>query len=490
MEGLAHKTIAQLRKLLDSKEITSTQLTQAYLGRIAKHQKDLNCYITVCEKTALEQAQAADKIIEQGQSQLLTGIPFAHKDIFCTESIKTTCASKMLSNFVPPYNATVTQRLFSQQAVMLGKTNMDEFAMGSSNEHSHFGPCSNPYNLKLTPGGSSGGSACAVSSHLAVFATGTDTGGSIRQPAAFCNLVGLKPTYGRVSRYGMIAFASSFDQAGPLTRSVEDAAIILDAISGHCPHDSTSAKLPATKAYENLSQPLPENFKVGCVREFVERLSPPLQKKFDEVKKMIEQIGGRVEMIDLPMIDEMIPTYYIIAPAEASSNLARYDGVRYGHRSSDFSNLDELYVNSRTEGFGEEVKRRILTGTYVLSSGYYDAYYNKAQKIRSLIRQKFAQLFKTYHFVLTPTTLDQPFALHSHDNDPTAMYYSDLCTVSANLAGLPAISLPALQHNQMPFGIQFIAPDFQEEQLLALSYSLEKIYKFELKNSYSSEVLL
>lgn len=487
VKDIFKKTIGQLRNLLDTKQISASELTDYYLQRIDVFQNDLNCYIQLCHEQARQQALRADKMLSDGHGQPLTGIPFAHKDIFCTQGVTTTCGSKMLETFVPPYNATVTEKLLSQHAVMLGKANMDEFAMGSSNEHSYFGSCLNPYDTMRTPGGSSGGSACAVSSSLAVFATGTDTGGSIRQPAAFCNLVGLKPTYGRVSRYGMIAFASSFDQAGPLTRCVEDAALVLDAISGHCERDSTSAQRAPTQAYAQLNE-IPKNFKVALVRNFVERLSPELQKKFEEISKMIEDAGGQVDMIDLPMIDEMIPTYYIIAPAEASSNLARYDGARYGYRTQNYTNLDELYTNTRSEGFGAEVKRRILTGTYVLSSGYYDAYYLKAQKIRSLIKQKFHELFKTYQFILTPTTLESAFKLHSHDQDPTAMYYSDLCTVSANLAKLPAISLPALTHQGLPFGIQLIAPDFQEEQLLSLSYALEKRYKFELSNQYQKEV--
>ena len=489
MHDIQNHTISDLSKLLHSKEISSVDLTKFYLDRVDQYQEKINCYITICPELALQQAHNADQRIQNGDAQLLTGIPFAHKDIFCAQGVKTTCASKMLENFIAPYNATVTEKLNLAGAVMLGKTNMDEFAMGSSNEHSFFGPCKNPYNLDLTPGGSSGGSASAVGANLAVFATGTDTGGSIRQPAAFCNLVGLKPTYGRVSRYGMIAFASSFDQAGPLTKNVEDAAIVLDAITGHCAKDSTSVTSSATQAHSKLKAPLPQKFKVAVVKQFYERLESAIQAKFDKIISMIESLGGNIEFIDLPMIDAMIPSYYIIAPAEASSNLARYDGVRYGYRAKEYSNLKEMYINTRTEGFGDEVKRRILTGTYVLSSGYYDAYYNKAQKIRALIKEHFEKLFETYQFVLTPTTLEQPFKLKSHDQDPTAMYYSDLCTVSANLAGLPAVSLPAIEHQNLPFGIQFIAPAFHEEQLLQFSYALERLYQPQVESLERSEVL-
>lgn len=490
MSSIEHYSLSQLREALDTKKISSVELTQHFLSRTERFGEKLNCYITFCPNFALEQAESADKKIAQGQVQPLTGIPFAQKDIFCTQGIQTTCGSKMLKGFIPPYNATVTQKFFDQGAVMLGKTNMDEFAMGSSNEHSYFGPCLNPYGENLAPGGSSGGSASVVAAKLAPFATGTDTGGSIRQPAAFCHLVGLKPTYGRVSRYGMIAFASSFDQAGPLTRTVEDAAIVLDQMTGHCPQDSTSAKMAPTKCYENLKKGLGKNFKVGLVKQFLERLPQSLQKQFEALSSMISSLGGQVELIDLPMIEQMIPTYYIIAPAEASSNLARYDGVRYGFRAEQYSSLEELYVQSRSQGFGDEVKRRILTGTYVLSSGYYDAYYNKAQKVRQLITEHFEKLFQTYDFVLTPTTLDHAFELGSHDNDPVAMYYSDLCTVSANLAGLPAISLPAFEHNKLPFGIQFIAPAFEEEKLLSLSYQLEQLYRPALEQSCQFEVTL
>lgn len=490
MQDIQNQSITELAELLRKREISSVELTKFYLDRIDKHQEHLNCYITLCHDSAISQAENADKSIATNEGHLLTGIPFAHKDIFCTKGTRTTCGSKMLENFISPYDATVTEKLFSQGAVMLGKTNMDEFAMGSSNEHSYFGPCKNPYNFEMSPGGSSGGSASAVASNLAVYSTGTDTGGSIRQPAAFCNLVGLKPTYGRVSRYGMIAFASSFDQAGPLTSCVEDAAIVLDAMTGHCPHDSTSSKAGPTQAHAGLKESLPKGFKIALVKQFYERLSASLQKKFDAIVKMIQDLGGVIEFIDMPMIDAMIPSYYIIAPAEASSNLARYDGVRYGHRSSTYSNLEEMYTNSRTEGFGDEVKRRILTGTYVLSSGYYDAYYNKAQKIRTLIKEHFDNLFQTYQFVLTPTTLEPAFKLKSHDHDPTAMYYSDLCTVSANLAGLPAVSLPAIEHDNLPFGIQFIAGRFKEEELLRLSYALEKLYSPQVQHLNKSEAVL
>ena len=481
------KSIAELSLALKNKEVTSVELTEHFLKRIEEFNPSLNCYIEITADLARKQAHDADIRLSNGTATALTGIPYAHKDIFCTQGVRTTCGSKMLSNFIAPYNATVTTKLNDIQGmVMLGKTNMDEFAMGSSNEHSFFGPCKNPYDLKRAPGGSSGGSASAVAAGLAPFATGTDTGGSIRQPASFCNLVGIKPTYGRISRYGMIAFASSLDQAGPLTQTVADAALTLQAMSGFDEKDSTSinAEVPD---YFNLLEKGPSCFNVGVPRSFFDAMDLPSQQEFQKILDSIVKSGGTVEFFDLDIKDYVIPTYYIIAPAEASSNLARYDGVRYGYRSENAKNLNELYMKTRGEGFGAEVKRRILMGTYVLSSGYYDAFYQQAQRVRTLVTEKFKEAFSRYHAIATPTTLSEAFELGSHDNDPVAMYYSDLCTVSVNLADLPAISLPLMLRNGLPFGFQLIGNHFDELTLLQLAHKLEKLHPWAHRHSQIKE---
>ncbi|NBV28023.1 Asp-tRNA(Asn)/Glu-tRNA(Gln) amidotransferase subunit GatA [bacterium] len=474
MTAWHQKTLTQLSNHLHQGDISSTALTEHFLNRMQEFNPSLNCYLAITADLALQQAQSADRRLKEKTATLLTGIPYAHKDIFCTQGIKTTCGSKMLENFVAPYDATVTKKLHEQGLVMLGKTNMDEFAMGSTNEHSYFGPCKNPFDLQRAPGGSSGGSASAVAAGLAVFSTGSDTGGSIRQPASFCHLVGIKPTYGRVSRYGMIAFASSLDQGGVLSQSVADAALVLEAMSGHDPLDSTSAHQPVPQ-YFNLLNNAPNSFKVAVPRSFFEAMDPSSQEAFKKVLEHIRSIGGEVDFIDFNIQDIVIPTYYIIAPAEASSNLARYDGVRYGYQTPHAKNLEDLYMKTRGEGFGAEVKRRILMGTYVLSSGYYDAFYQKALKVRALINSGFQEIFKKYHVIATPTALSEASLLKSHDHDPLAMYYSDLCTVSVNLANLPAISLPLMQRHGLPLGFQLIGNHFDELTLLQISHKLEQV---------------
>lgn len=469
------KNVTELSDALRQGNVTSTALTEHFLARIEKHDPLLNCYIQVCPELALAQAAEADKKISQGQGGVLTGIPFAHKDIFCTDGVRTTAGSKMLENFVPPYNATVTQRLFDAGMVMLGKANMDEFAMGSSTEHSFFGACRNPFDTDYVPGGSSGGSSSAVAAGLAPIATGTDTGGSIRQPASYCHLVGIKPTYGQVSRYGMIAFASSLDQGGVLAQSVTDAALMLETMVGPDPMDSTTHEATPGASYSKNIEHAAAQYKIAVPKAFVDAMDEEGQSEFHRVLDMIRKNGHQIDFIDLNIASIVIPTYYVIAPAEASSNLARYDGVRYGHRSADAKTIEELYVKSRSEGFGYEVKRRILMGTYVLSSGYYEAFYHQATRIRAILRKRFAEIFEKYDFVATPSALSSAFKLNALDHDPIAMYFSDLCTVSVNLANLPAISLPLMRHKGLPLGFQLIAPHFEEARLFQFSYQLEKM---------------
>jgi aspartyl-tRNA(Asn)/glutamyl-tRNA(Gln) amidotransferase subunit A len=464
---------SDLGRALRSGEISSLTLTEYFLKRIETFNPQLNAFISISKDQAREQAKKADLMIAKGEGDLLTGVPFAHKDLFCTAGIRTTAGSKMLENFVPPYDATVTKRIYESGMVVLGKTNMDEFAMGSANDHSYFGPCSNPFDLSRVPGGSSGGSACAVAAGLAPFATGSDTGGSVRQPASYCHLVGLKPSYGRVSRFGMIAFASSLDQAGILSRSVEDAARMLSIMAGSDDNDSTCSTLPVPNYIEALKNRT-KLYKIAVPESFFKALDAEGQTEFLRILDIIKDLGHHVEMIELPIEDYVIPTYYVIAPAEASSNLSRYDGIRYGHRTESAQSLEELYIKTRSEGFGEEVKRRILIGTYVLSSGYYDAYYQKALKIRQTIKNRFATLFQSFDMIATPTTLAAAFQHHAHDKDPVAMYYSDLCTVSVNLADLPGISLPLMTHQGLPMGFQLIGRPFDEETLLCLSSQLEE----------------
>ncbi len=465
-----NQTVAQLAKGLRDKAFSSVELTQAFLQRISEHDTTLNAFISVDEDRALGGAQAADQRLAQGNASPLTGIPIAHKDIFCTDGLRTSCGSKMLDNFVPPYDATVISRFNEAGAVILGKTNLDEFAMGSSNENSFYGPVKNPWDHALVPGGSSGGSAAAVAARLAPAATGTDTGGSIRQPAAFCGITGLKPTYGRVSRLGMIAFASSLDQGGPLAQTAEDCALLLNAMAGHDPLDSTSSETAVedyTKALDNSVQGL----RIGLPREyFGDGLDRDTDGCIQAALKELEAQGAELVEISLPNSELTIPAYYVIAPAEASTNLSRFDGVRYGHRCADPTDLHDLYTRTREEGFGDEVKRRILVGTYALSAGYYDAYYKKAQQARRLISNDFKQALADVDVIAGPTTPGPAFALGAKTNDPVAMYLEDVYTLAVNLAGLPGMSVPAGFVDGKPVGLQLIGRHFGEAGLLNLAH--------------------
>ncbi|MDT8427507.1 MAG: Asp-tRNA(Asn)/Glu-tRNA(Gln) amidotransferase subunit GatA [Pseudomonadales bacterium] len=467
-------TVADLARALSSRKISSVELTQEYLQRIKHLNGSLNAYITVTEEQALAQAKAADERIAKGKAQVLTGIPIAHKDIFCTRDVLTTCGSRMLANFISPYDAAVVERFNQAGVVTLGKTNMDEFAMGSSNETSHFGPVSNPWDLARVPGGSSGGSAAAVAAGLCAMATGTDTGGSIRQPAAFCGVTGLKPSYGRVSRWGMIAFASSLDQAGPICRSAEDAALQLNVMAGPDPRDSTCLDIPAPDYTATLNDSL-QGLRIGVpAQHFAEGLNSDVEKALREALAVFEKLGARIIDIDLPHNHLSVSAYYVIAPAEASANLSRYDGVRFGYRCDNPVNLEDLYKRSRSEGFGDEVKRRILVGTYALSAGYYDAYYLKAQKIRRLIKQDFDQAFKSVDVIIGPTTPHTAFRVGEKNDDPVTMYLEDIYTIAVNLAGLPGISIPAGNSNGLPVGMQIVASDFAEAKLLNVAHQFQQ----------------
>ncbi len=468
-----NKSIAELSELLKTKKISSTELTKHFLSRIQQFNQQLNSFITVTEEKALKQAEYADQKIADGNANPLTGIPIAQKDIFCTSGVKTTCGSKMLENFIAPYNATLVEKCNDAGLVMLGKTNMDEFAMGSSNENSYFGSVKNPWDLERTPGGSSGGSAAAVASRIAPIATGTDTGGSIRQPAALSGITGLKPTYGRVSRYGMIAFASSLDQGGILSQSAEDAALLLNVIAGHDAKDSTSIDHDVPDYTKTLNHSL-EGCVIGLPEEyFTGGLDAGVEKNIQDAIKIYEKLGATFKKISLPNTGLATSAYYVIAPAEASSNLARYDGVRYGYRCKNPKNLEDLYKRSRSEGFGEEVQRRILIGTYVLSSGFYDAYYLKAQKIRRLIRDDFLTAFESVDLILTPTSPTPAFKLGEKISDPVAMYLSDIFTIAVNLAGLPGISIPAGFSNHLPVGLQLIGKLFDEAKILNAAHQFQ-----------------
>ena len=468
------KTLSELSTSLHKGDVSSVELTQHYLDRIRTHNNQLNAYITVCEDEALEQARAADQKIQQKTAGKLTGIPLAHKDIFCTKGVRTSCASKMLDNFIAPYNATVVDRVNTAGMVTLGKTNMDEFAMGSSNETSFYGPVKNPWDNARVPGGSSGGSAAAVAAKLAPVATGTDTGGSIRQPASLCNLTGLKPTYGRISRYGMIAFASSLDQAGPLARSAEDAALLLNEMAGFDTLDSTSVEREVPDYTATLKDSI-VGLKIGLPKEyFSEGLDPQVAATIEAAIKTYETLGATIKDITLPNTSLAVPTYYVVAPAECSSNLSRMDGVRFGHRCDDPKDLLDLYQRSRGEGFGEEVKRRIMTGTYALSSGYYDAYYLKAQQCRRLISNDFQQAFSDIDVIMGPTTPTTAFKLGDKTDDPISMYLADIYTISTNLAGLPALSIPAGFVKGLPVGLQIIGNYFEEARLLNVAHSYQQ----------------
>ena len=468
-------TLAQLSIALESKKISSEELTRLYIERCNKHNNSLNCFITITEEEALKKARRADKKRASGDYNLLTGIPIAQKDIFCTNGIKTTCGSKMLDNFVAPYDATLIKKMNDAGLIMLGKTNMDEFAMGSSNETSFYGPVKNPWDNCRVPGGSSGGSASAVAARLTPAATGTDTGGSIRQPSSFCGITGLKPTYGRVSRYGMVAFASSLDQGGPMTQTAEDAALIMNIIAGFDEHDSTSTEKPTDNYTEKLNNSI-KGLKIGLPKQyFDENLDNNVAGVIENGLKELEKLGAKCVDVELPHTELSIPAYYVVAPAECSSNLSRYDGVRFGHRCKEPKDLSDLYCRSRQEGFGKEVKRRIMTGTYVLSAGYYDAYYIKAQKIRQIISNDFQNVFKNVDIIAGPTTTGVAFKLNEKLNDPISMYLSDLYTVSVNLAGLPAISVPSGFINKLPVGMQLIGNYFQESLLMNVAHQYQKV---------------
>jgi len=463
-------SVAELSKSLKNKEFSSVELTQHYLDRI--NRSDLNAFITVTDDLALSQARAADTKLANGSGSVLTGIPFAHKDIFCTKGVKTSAGSKILDPFISPYDATLSHKLNIENMVMLGKTNMDEFAMGSSNENSFYGPVKNPWNKKMVPGGSSGGSAAAVAGRLTPFATGTDTGGSIRQPSSLCGITGIKPTYGRVSRYGMIAYASSLDQAGPLTQTAEDAALVLNAIAGFDEKDSTSALRDVPDYTKSLRDSI-NGLKIGIPKEFFsEGLDSSVEKVITESMKEFEAMGAKLQEISLPNSTYAIPTYYIVAPCECSSNLSRLDGVRYGYRCKDPKDLNDLYLRSRSEGFGDEVKRRIMIGTYALSAGYYDAYYLKAQKVRQLISEDFKKAFQNVDIIMGPVSPTTAFELGSI-KDPVSMYLADIYTLSANLAGLPGMSIPAGFSNNLPVGLQMIGNYWSEEVLLNAAHQFQ-----------------
>lgn len=476
-----HKTLTELSNELSNKKISSVELTTYFLDRIKRFDKQLNSFITVTEEYALKAAKAADEKRAKGQTGPLLGIPIAQKDIFCTKDIKTSCGSKILDNFISPYDATVVKRLNAAGTILLGKTNMDEFAMGSSNENSYYGPVKNPWDLERVPGGSSGGSAAAVAAHLAPAATGTDTGGSIRQPAALCNVSGIKPTYGRVSRYGMVAFASSLDQGGPMAQTAEDLALVLNAMAGFDEKDSTSVDQPVPDYTKTLNDPL-KGLRIGLPREFFnEGLDSDVAKLIQNAVKEYEKLGATVHEISLPNTALSIPAYYVIAPAECSSNLARFDGVRYGYRCSDPKDLEDLYKRSRSEGFGNEVKRRIMIGTYALSAGYYDAYYLQAQKIRGLIRHDFDEAFKKVDVILGPTSPTTAFKLGERTDDPISMYLSDIYTIAVNLAGLPGMSIPAGFVKGLPVGMQLIGNLFEEARLLNIAHGYQKVTDWHTK---------
>jgi len=468
------KTLSELSAMLEAGDVTSVQLTEHFLQRIKEYDGDINSFVTVTEEQALTAAAAADEKRKAGNAGPLTGIPFAHKDIFCTKDVKTTCGSKMLDNFISPYDATVVEKMQQAGIVMLGKTNMDEFAMGSSNETSYYGAVKNPWNTKAVPGGSSGGSAASVAARLTPASTGTDTGGSIRQPASFCGITGLKPTYGRVSRYGMIAFASSLDQAGPMAQSAEDCALLLNVMSGFDPRDSTSLEKEVPDYTADLNKPL-DGLRIGLPKEyFGEGLSSEIntvvQKAIDEYKAL----GAEIIDISLPNTHLAVPVYYVVAPAECSSNLSRFDGVRFGYRCEDPKDLEDLYKRSRGEGFGEEVKRRIMVGAYALSAGYYDAYYIKAQQLRRMISDDFTQAFEKVDVIMGPAAPETAFNVGEKADDPISMYLSDIYTIAVNLAGLPGMSVPAGFSNNMPVGLQIIANHFDESRLLNVAHQYQQ----------------
>lgn len=472
---LYHSTIHELQEKIKAGEVTASEIIASVYRRVEKVEGDVHAYITLTRELALEQAAAADDMIKKGDLRELTGIPIALKDILCTRGIRTTCGSRMLAGYIPPYDATVVEKLRDAGAVFTGKTNMDEFAMGSSNETSYFGITANPWDLERIPGGSSGGSAAAVAADECAAALGSDTGGSIRQPAALCGVVGMKPTYGRVSRFGLIAFASSLDQIGPFTKDVEDCAILMNVISGYDPRESTSVPAEVPDYRQFLSRGI-EGWKVGVPREyFLAGIDPEVEAAVRKAIETIERLGAECISISLPHTEYCLAVYYIVAPAEASSNLARYDGVKYGFRAKSGRDLLEMYKKTRSEGFGPEVKRRIMLGTYVLSSGYYDAYYKKASQVRGLIKRDFEEAFQKCDVIITPTSPTPAFRIGEKTDDPMQMYLSDIFTISANLAGVPGLSVPCgFTQSGLPIGVQFLAGHFEEGKLLQVASAYEK----------------
>ena len=474
-------TVHELLKKLDNKEITVEEITKSYIDRINEKEKDVQAFVTISDKEALEKATS----IKERKTKL-AGIPIGIKDNMCTKGVKTTCSSKMLENFVAPYDATVIEKLNDEGLISLGKLNMDEFAMGASTEYSAFATTKNPWNLNTVPGGSSGGSAAAVAANMVPWALGSDTGGSIRQPASLCGVVGLKPTYGLVSRYGLVAFASSLDQIGPITKDVEDAAMLLNVISGHDEKDSTSVKTDKKDYTKALVKDV-KGLKIGVPKEyFGDGINEEVKQSVKAAIKKYEEMGAIIEECSLDIADEALAVYYIIACAEASSNLGRFDGIRYGYRTNNFTSLKDIYKNSRSEAFGAEVKRRIILGTYVLSSGYYDAYYKKAQKVRTLIKKEFEKLFEKYDVLLTPTSPSVAYEVGSKCNNPLEMYLADLCTVTVNIAGLPGISVPCgVDSKGMPIGMQLIGKHFDEGTIIRAAYTYEQETKF--RENYKPE---
>ena len=486
--GIIDLTVHELQEKIAKKELTVEEITRAYADRIKEKEDDVQAFVTVLSEEAIENAKKIDEQIKNGEiSNLnLAGIPIGIKDNICIKGTKTTCSSKMLENFVAPYNATVIEKIDNEKMTYLGKLNMDEFAMGASTEYSAFKKTRNPWNLNTVPGGSSGGSAAAVAANMVPWALGSDTGGSIRQPASLCGVVGLKPTYGLVSRYGIVAFASSLDQIGPITKDVKDAAMLLNIIAGHDEKDTTSAKnekIDYTKCLTNDVKGL----KIGVPKEFfAEGINPEVKEKLEQAIERYKQLGAEIEEFSLDIAKYSLAAYYIIACAEASSNLGRFDGIRYGYRTPNFESLNDIFVNSRSEGFGDEVKRRIILGTYVLSSGYYDAYYKKAQQVRTLVKNEFDKAFEKYDVILTPTSPTVAYEIGTKSNNPLEMYLADICTVSVNIAGLPGISVPCgVDKNGMPIGMQLIGNKFAESTILNAAYTFEQSLKF--RENYKPE---
>ena len=469
-------TVHELQDKLENKEITVTDITKAYIENIKKKEEKIGAFVTILEDEALKNAEEIQNKIESGEiKNSLAGIPIGIKDNICTKGVKTTCSSKMLENFISPYDATVMEKINAENMVMLGKLNMDEFAMGGSTEYSYFHVTRNPWDLNKVPGGSSGGSAAAVAANLVPWSLGSDTGGSIREPASFCGVVGLKPTYGLVSRYGLVAFASSLDQIGPITKDVKDCAMLLNVIAGHDERDSTSANVEKQDYVKALRNNV-KGLKIGIPKEFFgEGINKEVKESLEKAIEKYKELGAEVEECSLDIAKYSLAAYYIIACAEASSNLGRFDGIRYTYRTKEYSNLKELYKKTRSEGFGPEVKRRIILGTYVLSSGYYDAYYKKAQKVRTLVMNEFKKAFEKYDILLTPTSPTVAFDIGSKSNNPLEMYLADICTVSVNIAGLPAISIPCGKDTEgMPIGMQLIGKRFDEQAILNAAYTFEQ----------------